>query len=326
MPSITQAMKYRESLLKYAEKHGTTKACAKYNVHRSYIKFWRDRWIAGDRQIKSLQERSRRPHSHSNQHTESELKLIKNHKRRNPNIGLTDLWLRLRAKGYTRTVQGLSKGLAQLGEKTNPKTHSSPTCKAKPYEQMTRPGERVQIDVKYVPKECIGPRVLEADPYFKLFQYTAIDEYSRLRILGGYQEHNTYSSTLFLQQAVSFYKAHGIEVECIQVDNGTEFTKRLAANDDNNLSMFELMATELNIRVKHIKPHTPKHNGKVERSHREDQKLFYSEVIRLGRPFKGLEDFKTRLKRHQDKTNARPMRPLGYLSPKEYLARYWSKR
>jgi len=184
---------------------------------------------------------------------------------------------------------------------------------------MTYPGQRVQIDVKYVPKECLSPKLLDVVPYTRFFQYTAIDEYSRYRILEGYDEHDTYSSSLFLKQAVSFYKAHGIEVECVQIDHGAEFTKRLTANDDRNLSLFELTAKQLNVRVKYIKPYTPRHNGKVERSHREDQKLFYSEIIRLKKPFRGVEDFRKRLERHQNKTNQRPMRPLGYLSPLDYL-------
>ena len=61
------------------------------------------------------------------------------------------------------------------------------------------------------------------------------------------------------------------------------------------------------------------YNGKVERSvSREDQKLFYSEIIRLNRLIADEESFKRRLKRHQDRTNNRPMRPLNYLAPKEY--------
>ena len=50
----------------------------------------------------------------------------------------------------------------------------------KPYQQMTRPGERVQVDVKAVPRRCI------TDPELRLFQYTAIDEFSRLRFLAAY--------------------------------------------------------------------------------------------------------------------------------------------
>ena len=322
MASITQAMRYRESLLKYADKHGVNKASKKYNEYKSYIYFWRSRWIKSGRKIESLRDGSTRPHHHPNEHTEEELTLIRNLRRRNPNIGLTDLWLKLRDRGYTRTVKGLSGALNQLKIPTNPKSSPSPTCKPKQYEQMDYPGQRVQIDVKYVPKECLSPKLLEIAPYTRFFQYTAIDEYSRLRILEGYDEHNTYSSSLFLKQAVSFFKAHEIGVKCVQIDNGVEFTKRLIAKDDTNLSLFELTAKQLNVRVKYIKPHTPKHNGKVERSHREDQKLLYSEVLRLKRPFKDKEDYRKRLKRHQNKTNQRPMRPLGYLSPLDYLEKH----
>ena len=72
--SITQDMAYRQSLMKYAEKYGVNRASRKYNKGRSYIYFWRARW---DGSVESLACRSRRPHSHPNQHTEAELKLIR---------------------------------------------------------------------------------------------------------------------------------------------------------------------------------------------------------------------------------------------------------
>ena len=191
---------------------------------------------------------------------------------------------------------------------------------------MNHPGQRIQIDVKYVPKECLSPKFIEKYGSADLFQYTAIDEYSRYRILCGYREHNTYSSSLFLCQVVSGFKALGIEVECVQIDNGTKFTKQFSAKDKNNHSMFEATSRRLKVKVKRIKPHTPKHNGKVERSHREDQKLFYSEIIRTNKLITDEDDFKKRLKRHQDRTNNRPMRPLNYLSPKQYLEQYKNKK
>ena len=138
---------------------------------------------------------------------------------------------------------------------------------------MSYPGERVQIDVKYVPKECLSPEFIARYQNTELYQYTAIDEYSRYRILCGYREHNTYTSSLFLCQVVSAFKAMGIEVKCVQTDNGPEFTKGFVASKKNNHSMFERTAKRLNIKLKRIKPHTLKHNDKVERSHREDQKL-----------------------------------------------------
>ena len=72
--SITQDMAYRQSLMKYTEKYGVSRASRKYNKSRSYIYFWKQRW---DGSVASLACQSRRPHSHPNQHTEAELKLIR---------------------------------------------------------------------------------------------------------------------------------------------------------------------------------------------------------------------------------------------------------
>lgn len=320
-------MRYRMSTINHAKRFGIQRAAADCHASPASIYRWIKMYEKGERKIEALGKKSRKPKSSPNAHTAEEIKLIKNMRRRNPNIGLQNLWLRLQRRGYRRTMQGLAKALRRLKLPTDPKSRPSPTCKInKPYEQMDYPGQRVQIDVKYVPKECLSLQYIEKYDSTELYQYTAIDEYSRYRILCGYREHNTYSSSLFLCQVVSAFRALGIEVECVQTDNGMEFTKSFIANNKNNHSMFEITAKRLGVKLKRIKPHTPKHNGKVERSHREDQKLFYSEIVRLGRLIVNEDDFKRRLKRHQDRGNDRPMRPLGYLSPKQYLRRYFSTK
>ena len=73
MDSITQDMKFRLSLIKYAEKYGVTRAAIKYKTNRQYIYRWKRRF---DGSIESLRNKSRRPHHHPNQHTEQEIKLI----------------------------------------------------------------------------------------------------------------------------------------------------------------------------------------------------------------------------------------------------------
>ena len=62
---------------------------------------------------------------------------------------------------------------------------------------MTHPGERVQVDVNVVPRKCI------TDPELRLFQYTVIDEFTRLRFLAAYPEQFTYSSADFLRRHTS---------------------------------------------------------------------------------------------------------------------------
>lgn len=167
-------MAFRQSLMQYAKKYGVSRASRKYNKSRSYIYFWKKRW---DGSVASLACASRRPHSHPNQHTEDELKLIRDMRRRNPTLGMLELWHRLRQRGYSRCPESLFRVMRKLG--LFPAEKPKKKYKPKPYEQMTHPGERVQVDVKVVPRRCI------ADPELRLFQYTAIDEFTRLRFLAA---------------------------------------------------------------------------------------------------------------------------------------------
>lgn len=303
---ITQDMRYRQSLMKYVEKYGVSRASRKYNKGRSYIYFWRSRW---DGTVESLACQSRRPHSHPRQHTEEELKLIRDMRNRNPKLGLTELWYRRKKRGYTRSVESLFRCMRREGL-IKPVT-AKKKRQSKPYEKMTHPGERIQIDVKVVPRRCIANREL------RLYQYTAIDEYSRYRILGAYPEQSTYSSADFLRKVVRAFSRKGIKVECVQTDNGFEFTNRFSSSKKDIPTLFEATAAELKIRHKLIKPYTPRHNGKVERSHREDQRLFYDT-----HSFYSLDDFGGQIAAHQSRTNNRPMRPLNWLSPKDFLSAY----
>ncbi len=175
----------------------------------------------------------------------------------------------------------------------------------KPYQQMPRPGGRIQVDVKVVPRRCI------ADPELRLFQYTAIDEFSRLRFLAAYPEQSACSSADFLRQFVKWYARRGIRVECVQTDNGFELTCRFSNSKRDIPALFGKAAAELGIRRKLVRPYTLlRHNGKVERSHRKDQKRFYSVCF-----FFSLADFKKQLSVHNRRTYNLPVRPLDWRSP-----------
>ena len=130
MDSITQDMKYHYSLMKYAEKYGVSRASRKYNKGRSYIYFWKARY---DGTIESLAYQLRRPHSHPNQHTEQELKLIQDMHRRNPKLGIVELWSRLRKRGHSRCIESLWRVMRREGmaarEKPRRSTSPSPTNK-----------------------------------------------------------------------------------------------------------------------------------------------------------------------------------------------------
>lgn len=238
MNSVTQDMRFRQSLLKYSQKYGVTKAAIKYKTNRQYIYRWLRRY---DGTLESLRDRSRRPHHHPNQHNEEELKLIKDMRRRNPEAGLVVFWVKLRQRGYTRTVTGLYRVLRRRGEMAvKPK---NPKYIPKPYEQMIYPGQRVQIDVKFVPAACL----VGAAAGKKFYQYTAIDEFSRYRYLEAFEENSTYSSTQFLIHMLNHFKKLGFSVECVQTDNGFEFTKRFGGSAPSNLSLFERALKERKI-------------------------------------------------------------------------------
>ncbi|MBO4501453.1 MAG: transposase [Clostridia bacterium] len=303
MNKITQDMLFRQSLLKYSEKNGVTKAAIKYKVNRQYVYRWKRRY---DGSLESLREKSHRPKSHPNQHTEAELKLINDMRRRNPNAGLVVFWVKLRQRGYTRSITGLYRVLVRRGEMAV--KPPNPKYIPKKYEQMQYPGQRIQIDVKFVPAACITK---EGDKYY---QYTAIDEYSRYRYLEAFQENSTYSSAQFASHVIEHFARMGIRVECIQTDNGFEFTKRFGGSAPGNLTLFEACLKQYKVQHKLIRPFTPRHNGKVERSHRKDNEYFYAT-----HKFYSFNDFKRQLAIHNRNYNLFPIRPLGWRSPKQVL-------
>ena len=311
--SITQKLKYKQSVIRFSEKYGVRKAAIKFGEWPKTIYRWKSRY---DGSLESLKDKSRRPKSHPNQHTEEEIKLIKSYKANNKETGLVVLWVKLKAAGYARTVQGLYHVMQKMGiyAKTPSKKKES-----EPNEWIsgTYPGDKVQVDVKYVPKECMSPELQELGE--KYYQYTGIDEYTRIRYTWFTNEHSTYSSSEFVRRLVKYFP---FKIKTIQTDNGMEFTNRLSWTGflKNKQTMFEKTLEELKIEHKLIKPHTPKQNGRVERSHRKDQERFYH-----GKVFCSLEDLKNRAKYWRQEYNNFPMRPLGWLSPLDFYKKWKSQ-
>jgi transposase InsO family protein len=117
--------------------------------------------------------------------------------------------------------------------------------------ERERPGDCVQIDVKFV---RVGGQ--------RRFQYTALDDCTRYRVLRLYRDLNQWTSRRFLAEIVA---AFPFAIRCIQTDNGREFP--LA---------FKLAVEELGIAYRYTRPRRPQQNGKVERSHRIDNEEFWS--------------------------------------------------
>ena len=230
-------------------------------------------------------------------------------RRRNPHAGLVVFWVKLMQRGYTRSIAGLYRVLKRQGimvvKPPNPKYIP------KPYELMQYPGQRFQIDMKCVPSACLKNTNVTRT---RFFQYTAIDEYSRWRYVEAFEEHSTYSSAVFPDHLVTVFP---LPIECVQTDNGTEFTNRFTSHRDKP-TLFEFRLMQYGIRHKRIRPFTPRHNGKVERSHRKDNERFYAT-----HSFYSFEDFATQLQRYNRRHyNHFPMRPLGWKSPATVLMEF----
>ena len=104
MVSITQDLRFKQAVIEYSLAHGVTKAAIRYRKTRQWIYYWRRRYN-GD--IRSLLPMSRRPHSHPRAHTEEEIRLIQNMRKRNPNEGLVMFWVKLLKRNYARSVASL---------------------------------------------------------------------------------------------------------------------------------------------------------------------------------------------------------------------------
>jgi transposase InsO family protein len=131
------------------------------------------------------------------------------------------------------------------------------------------PGEVIEIDVKYVPKR-IGE--------MRYYQYTAIDCASRWRYLQIYDEQTNDHSILFLENVIRLFP---YRIKAIKTDNGPIFTNYYTSMTKRSdmtvktIHSLDLFCRANNIIHYLIDPGKPAQNGKVERSHREDQEKFY---------------------------------------------------
>ena len=307
MNTLAQKLCFRQSVVLYPPRNSVFSAIRKFGISRVTIYRWRKIY---DGTLNSLAERSRRPHSHSNQHTPEELKLISDMRQRNPEAGLVVFWVKLMQRGYKRSIPSLWRVLISVTllsvKPPNPKYI------VKPYEKTPYPGQRVQIDVKVVPKSYIVPNADGLQERF--FLYKAIDEYSKFRFIMAFKEQSTYSFVQFLNALI---RALPLKLECIQTNNGLEFIKSFDERKKGKFSLFEARLKELRITHKLIRPFTPRHNGEVERSHRKDNKYFYAT-----HKFYSFEDFSKQPAVHLKRYNSFPMYPLAWESPKQYILDY----
>ena len=301
MYSVTSEAKYRQRVVKYSYKNGVTQAGIRFRRSRQAIYEWQAKY---DGSWKSLIERSHRPKSHPKQHTGEEKSLILRHYARNKD-DLILLWATVKEKGYTRSYASMTRVLRKwVSSEDKAKTAAR---KLKPYQRADYPGQKIQIDVKYVPRHC----VVNGQQYY---QFTAVDECSRHVYREMYEECSTYSARDFLIKLVI---ASPYPIRLVQTDNGTEFTNALLVKHSKHKSLFEQALEDMGILYQRIQIATPRHNGKVERQHRCDEKRFYSKLRMYS-----LEDGQKQLTVYNLKSNKIPKICLNFLSPNQVLDKY----
>ena len=285
---ITEEMRYRKRVVEYAVKHNNNaKSARKYHTNRIQVLRWRNKY---DGTWDSLRNKSTRTHSHPNQHSTKELRLIKKTNRRYGHEGLAQVYVECKKRGYTRSYDSMCKQIRdrkwnKIKEKPNKKY---PKSKWKP-DEVTFRGEKVQIDIKYVPREC-----LKFDSFgIRYYQITALDEYSCKRHCEIVDEKSvTHMANFILRLEENL----GFKVKTVQTDNGREFVNDKEIS--NKKTIFEKNLEELNIEYKNARPYSPWQNGKVERSHREDQRRFYDK-----REFKSVQDMLKQHSRYMSRYN-----------------------
>lgn len=273
--------------------------CRRYKISKASLMRWNKKF---DGIKESLMDKSHRAHSrHPNSHTDIELKWIKDYIRRSPNISMIELYGKLRIdKGYSRHACSLFRVLRKLGYYKQ-KQHEYKKYVPKKYETPENIGVKWQLDVKYVPTHCYVGNKPD-----KFYQYTIIDEASRERFIYPYREQSSYSTVDFVKRSIVYF---GYKPETIQTDNGMEFTYTM---NTNRIHPFDDLCNQLNINHKLIRPRTPRHNSKVEKSHRNDGERFYKFLS-----FYSYDDLIYQMKNYLRRSNNIPMQTLGWLTPLE---------
>jgi transposase InsO family protein len=129
-----------------------------------------------------------------------------------------------------------------------------PTTRPHQPKRYTRPvpGDRVQVDTCKVGKH--------------LYQFTAIDDCTRMRVLALYSSRSALNAAHFIEHHL--LKEFPFPIQRIQSDRGGEFIGR----------EFQDALRENHIKFRPNRPRAPHLNGKVERSQRTDRMEFWTTV------------------------------------------------
>ena len=272
------------------------RTCRHYGISRQTFYKWRRRFA--DQGVAGLCNRPSRPH-HSPIAKPPEVIAKILYLRENYHFGAG------RIRDYLKRFHQLSiatssvhrilvrHGLGRLPANQKHRPHKQ---RWKRYEKP-QPGHRLQVDVKFL-ERIPGTRR-------RLYQFTAIDDCTRIRVLKIYDRCNQATAIQFIDEV---RRRLPFRILVVQTDNGAEFQSR-----------FHWHLGDLDIDHAYIRPRTPHLNGKVERSHRVDEQEFYQLLDRDG-VTDDIHLFNTKLREWEDYYNYhRPHGALDGQTPYERL-------
>lgn len=253
--------------LKEAERLGINRACKSLGIYKSHFYYWKRRFDQAG--IEGFKNRSRRPKT-SPRLSKAPLVMKVLLLRRETGRGADTISLLLKTR-YRLTISRSTVHKILKREDQIKKRERPPKKKHKLRYQADKPGDRIQIDVKYVPYR------IQDGTLGRAYQYTAIDDCSRARFAWIYDARGIYQLKDFLPRMLQFFP---FPVKLIQTDNDVIFTYKYlshkrAFRKAPKEHFLEVFCREHQIKHHLIEPGEPALNGKVERSHRTDQTSFY---------------------------------------------------
>lgn len=289
-------IRHRMAVLSHPEVSGSVaKTCRYFGISRTIFYKWRRRYEEFGEQ--GLLDRSRVPHTMPTA-TPAEVVEKVIYLRQHYHFGPLKISMYLKRyhdveisnSGVWRILKRVD--LNRLPASQRHKPHKQRWTR---YEKQ-QPGHRVQLDVKFI-EPLEGSRK-------RYYQFTAIDDCTRLRVLRIYDKLNQKTAIQFVDYLIQKFP---FRIQCIQTDNGAEFQ-----------SGFHWHLLDRGIEHAYIKPQTPRLNGKVERSHRIDGEEFYRML--KGVVIDDADLFNDKLQEWEDYYNYhRPHGSLGGSTPYERL-------
>ena len=303
-PTLDRQVRHRMAVLRHAEEvtGNVAMTCRYFGISVPTFYKWRQRF--DELGAEGLRDRSRRPKSCPHQ-TPAEVvgKIV--YLRQNYHFGPAKISMYLQryheVEVSPASIWRILKRL-DLNRLPASQRYKRLDKRWQRYEKQ-QPGHRIQIDDKFVEplKTAVKPA---AGRRTKYYQFTAIDDCTRLRVLRIYPKCDQKTAIQFADYVLQRMPFH---VQVIQTDNGAEFQ-----------SAFHYHVLDKGIGHVYIKPRTPRLNGKVERSHRIDAEEFYA--LLDGLVIDDAKVFNTKLREWEDYYNYhRPHGGLGGQTPYERL-------